>query len=244
MRPERFYTIKRPAKRLPDRPMQFIAARPSSKDIKTTRRFRSYLWSITKIAGPLALSITALTISFLAYIDQHQANKVAENSATIADNSAQRQQAELVSFLQEQNLSNRQVVDTIILVNNASDAPIYNAVFNVTGQVGKAKILGLQLYLGNVPACSSGRIASSTISEYLIALTKIFGPALVPSEPSLYKGKASYDALSMYFTDNSGISWLYTEGQPLQQVRYPPKLGRFFPLRLPPLQYEPATGCS
>lgn len=180
--------------------------------------------------GPVVVSVTALTISLMTYVDQHQAN-------TAVENSSRQQQAELVSFLQQDLVAVH--ADKIILINNDSDAPIYNAGFTVVGETEGFSVAG-QVYLGDIPACSSGHIAFSTIANLMNKESV---------RPASWNSTVNYDVQSMSFTDNDGATWVYTEGSPLERASgdsgFPiTDEDNSYPLTIPSPQYEPAAGCS
>jgi hypothetical protein len=226
---------------------------------KPTRSART--WAVLKVAGPATVATAAIIISILslqgqgsANRDLQQANAAAQQANATAATSRQRQGAEHVSFLQNPL---RHPPFTSLLVENLATTPVYNATFQVQAIVNinhadakggaKGYINGLvggkgyvtktfTLWLGNIPACSSGAVnIVPAATAALLKRTKLTAAQL--------KGPVAAIAEWMSFEDSNGVAWRYFGLEELKQLQGPP-MNTFSPDGYLQATYRAATGCT
>ena len=226
MRPEKLYAVGHSAKWLTSRPVIIIpkpdppyvivvpenATSPPANTVTVPSR-RSRLWSIAKVIGPSSVAVAAIIISLLTYENQHQANQETASSNL-------RQQAKLVSFLQQQG--NGQ--SNGITVNNYSEAPVSDATLLGKIVFNDGHSFSVSIPLGSIPACSLGRITSSMIANYFNGTTFVHFSSTVAGAVTVDSRDIPHDnyrltAESMYFADNNGVDWQYPAGGPLETAK-------------------------
>jgi hypothetical protein len=220
VRPEKLYAVGRSAKWRTSRPVIIVVPEPATPSLAsavTPQSFRSRLWSIAKVVGPSAVAVAAIIISLLAYGDQHQADQEAANSNM-------RQQAQLVSFLQQQG--SRQASE-IIAINNYSEAPVSGAAFLVNVILNDGRSFSATIPIGSMPACSLGRITGSMIQSYFNGIiftlwsSATSGTATLNSNEFPNNNNYRVTVVTMYFTDDNGVDWQYSAEDALETARLP-----------------------
>lgn len=228
MRPEKLYAVGHSAKWRTSRPV-IIIQRPdppnatvvpehttsSPANAITALNRRSRLWSIAKVIGPSSVAVAAIIISLLTYENQHQANQETASSSL-------RQQAERVSFFQQQG--NGQ--SNGIMVDNYSETPVSDATFLGKIVFNDGHSFSVTIPLGSIPACSLGRITSSMIANYFNGTTFVHfsssaAGAVTIDSRDIPDNNYRLTAESMYFTDNNGVDWQYPAGGPLETAKLP-----------------------
>jgi hypothetical protein len=265
MKPNRFYTAGRSIKSRDGRPVVIIQeSRSSAHDVTPTsvpslrealaasKKAWAALWSILKVVGPAIMASTALVISLLSYEDQHGAYQ-ANATANL------RHQAEQVSFVQQ---STDQQSSESILIDNSSNNPVSNVTFVISLTYPDERTYSMEVYLAAMPACSIGRVTNSMMAAYLhyIEFKYIDFKTIAPE---LLSWNHEFTVTSMYFTDNNGAAWRYSEDNALKRISgYPSSVIRFpylptnnvtiatldgmsiSPPLLPPPSYVEASSCS
>jgi type II secretory pathway pseudopilin PulG len=214
--------------------------------VKPSRRARA--WVVLKVAGPSTVAIAAIVISIMslqgqaaANRDLEQSNAAAQQANAAAASARIRQEAEQVSFLQNEL---PRPPFTSLTVENLATTPIYEVTFQVdataniipTGRNGFLTKT-LTIWLGNIPACSSATV--SIVPGVTAALAKKAGLTTAEIGPN------PVDVIvdSMSFADSSGIDWQYSGIGILQQVENLPK-NTFTPDGFWSTKYQTAVGCA
>src|SRR5262245_30730292 len=174
----------------PERPKEPIAEQAiSKKNRNIAKGWHEWIKAVGAIA-PVIVSILALTISLLAYSDQHRADQAAAISA-------RQTYATKVSFWTQARTRR----SSWVLIENQADAPISNVIIRLIDIDGRFKAVSI----GTVPPCA--------IERKLIHIG-IFGVQYLPAK-SLLTGVES-----VAFTDNNGLAWIRSWDGKLKEHSY------------------------
>lgn len=193
------------------------------------------VWAVAKVAGPALTAITALAISVLTLVEQHQ-----QSAAAAA--ASRRQAAELVTYVQQD--------PTTVLVENLGTAPAFFPTFSVQvfgvaedprTKKGYPVATNQSFSLDDIPACSSATvnfgpaIFKSIITEKPTPLVTLAPLTISDFESS----PLTILVESETFTDGNGLTWKYSIGN-LEEVGLSPST---LSDNYIPVTFKPANGC-
>ena len=157
-------------------------------------RSRIGAWTRTTVLVPIVVSVVAIVISVLAYVDQHHTDSATLAAAALA---AEQQYARQVAFWVNDGQG---VPVPVLMVENLGSAPIANAelTLRITLPSTVPNAYAEQSFdLGVIPPCT----ISSTV------MTSLHGP-FGESGASLYSTDPLFQFDSwLNFTDSAGQSW-------------------------------------
>jgi hypothetical protein len=160
--------------------------------------------SMIRTCAPLSVSLAALVVSTLAYVDQHKS----DNAAIIAK---QESYARRVSFWLANNP--RKPVP-LLLIQNRSDAPISDVVVKLGINDGNRNIVDTMLPVGTIPPCSLDKISWSKFAQ------QNTGPHITIQGESL-----PLSPEQITFTDADAVTWTRFWDGSLEKQRHGSTLG-------------------
>ncbi len=162
------------------------------------------IWSIAKIVGPALISVAAIIISLVTFLDQRAANSDQRLAQGAIQAQLKEQWADRVSFLL---LRKTQPPYFAVQVQNSSASPMTD-VFFIVGILSGISVDGelpTLLFSGpDLPSCSIGTVNISAAETLATARNSKVTPMLT--------------VRMMYFRDRDGLYWKYDLTGVLQQV--------------------------
>jgi hypothetical protein len=194
------------------------------------------VWTVLKIAGPVSVSIAAIIIAILSLQAQSFANQQEQRAGKAVEGNIKGQDAEQVSFLQR---STPKPPYEVLTVENHGSTPVYIVSFQVVvipiTKTGKSVSKLFTVWLGDVPACSSGTIDIAPVAETMIEKSDQLKLAQIRS--------VGYYVASMHFLDSNGLEWQYTSAGFLQESQAIPEAPSSNKGYLQ-ADYKSAVGCA
>src|SRR5271169_7044528 len=139
--------------------------------------------------APIAISIIALIISLLAYIDQHNANQIASTSAAMAE-------ANKVAFWSTPSTSSAGFA--LVTVQNDNILPIQNVHILVSATYYGKRVVTIYIFIDPMDTLAP-------CSNYLINVLQFTSDYAERTEH--LEGLSGWGIQALEFTDSSGITW-------------------------------------
>lgn len=192
----------------------------------------SRIWSVAKVAVPVVVSVAALLISLLTYIDQHEVDQTAA-AATL------RHDAEQVSFTSQvrrgppPSIAVTVVNSSTSLISFASIL-VHAADIDPADHVSGPLLKAFTLELGQIPPCSTGVVDANSV---LAKLMKV---------PQSSADHITYTPDSMTFMDRYGQIWTTLNTGVLEPASTTAEANLLTvrPANYVSVRFSPAQGCS
>jgi hypothetical protein len=208
-------------------------------------------WRITKVAGPALVSVAALAISLLTYLDQHAVN-------TAAAAASEEAYATKVTYWLKDSFPNYQII-----IQNSSTAPISNVTVTFSldfleahGYPGGLLALAPHIMLlqmeptavvriGTIPPCRIATTDAVTQAQLKGGQRLLGFKDLTSKEKSWIKTHITIGTYieGVDFTDANGVSWQRNNQDILTNVSMPRADIGAFSYTPQDLSITPANGC-